>query len=77
MAYQSITSLFLQVYSWGYNNSGQIGSGSTANQPIPRRVTGCLQNKIATNIACGQMCSMAVIENGEVRYCSVLQTLFF
>ncbi|ETE72892.1 RCC1 and BTB domain-containing protein 2, partial [Ophiophagus hannah] len=54
------------VYSWGYNNSGQIGSGSTANQPIPRRVTGCLQNKIAVNIACGQMCSMAVIENGEV-----------
>ncbi|XP_070789239.1 RCC1 and BTB domain-containing protein 2 isoform X2 [Pituophis catenifer annectens] len=55
-----------EVYSWGYNNSGQIGSGSTANQPIPRRVTGCLQNKIAINIACGQMCSMAVIENGEV-----------
>ncbi|XP_063173869.1 RCC1 and BTB domain-containing protein 2-like isoform X1 [Candoia aspera] len=54
------------VYSWGYNNSGQIGSGSTANQPIPRRVTGCLQNKIAINIACGQMCSMAVVENGEV-----------
>ncbi|XP_013915243.1 PREDICTED: RCC1 and BTB domain-containing protein 2-like [Thamnophis sirtalis] len=66
MAYQSVTSLFLQVYSWGYNNSGQIGSGSTANQPIPQRVTGCLQNKIAINIACGQMCSMAVIENGEV-----------
>ncbi|XP_067419213.1 RCC1 and BTB domain-containing protein 2 isoform X4 [Emydura macquarii macquarii] len=55
-----------EVYAWGYNNSGQVGSGSTANQPIPRRVTGCLQNKIAVNIACGQMCSMAVVENGEV-----------
>ncbi|XP_028903699.1 RCC1 and BTB domain-containing protein 2 isoform X2 [Ornithorhynchus anatinus] len=55
-----------EVYAWGYNNSGQVGSGSTANQPIPRRVTSCLQNKIATNIACGQMCSMAVVESGEV-----------
>ncbi|XP_061463579.1 RCC1 and BTB domain-containing protein 2 isoform X2 [Rhineura floridana] len=55
-----------EVYTWGYNNSGQVGSGSTANQPIPRRVTSCLQNKIAINIACGQMCSVAVIENGEV-----------
>ncbi|XP_054837874.1 RCC1 and BTB domain-containing protein 2 isoform X4 [Eublepharis macularius] len=55
-----------EVYTWGYNNAGQVGSGSTANQPIPRRVTSCLQNKIAVNIACGQMCSMAVIENGEI-----------
>ncbi|XP_063173874.1 RCC1 and BTB domain-containing protein 2-like isoform X3 [Candoia aspera] len=62
------------VYSWGYNNSGQIGSGSTANQPIPRRVTGCLQNKIAINIACGQMCSMAVVENGEIA-CGYAHTL--
>ncbi|XP_040518219.1 RCC1 and BTB domain-containing protein 2 isoform X5 [Gallus gallus] len=55
-----------EVYTWGYNNSGQVGSGSTANQPIPRRVTSCLQNKVVVNIACGQMCSMAVVENGEV-----------
>ncbi|XP_074073224.1 RCC1 and BTB domain-containing protein 2 [Macrotis lagotis] len=55
-----------EVFAWGYNNSGQVGSGSTANQPIPRKVTGCLQNKITTTIACGQMCSMAVVESGEV-----------
>ncbi|XP_072832977.1 RCC1 and BTB domain-containing protein 2 isoform X2 [Pogona vitticeps] len=55
-----------EVYTWGYNNSGQVGSGSTANQPIPRRVTSSLQNKIVINIACGQMCSMAVLESGEV-----------
>nr|XP_031322313.1 RCC1 and BTB domain-containing protein 2 isoform X7 [Camelus dromedarius] len=55
-----------EVFAWGYNNSGQIGSGSTANQPIPRRVTGCLQNKVVVNIACGQMCSMAVVDTGEV-----------
>ncbi|XP_077634922.1 RCC1 and BTB domain-containing protein 2-like [Crocuta crocuta] len=55
-----------EVFAWGYNNSGQVGSGSTANQPIPRRVTGCLQNKVVVNIACGQMCSMAVVNTGEV-----------
>lgn len=54
------------MFAWGYNNSGQVGSGSTANQPIPRRVTGCLQNKVVVNVACGQMCSMAVVDTGEV-----------
>lgn len=55
-----------QVYAWGYNNSGQVGSGSTANQPTPRRVSSCLQNKVVVNIACGQLCSMAVLDSGEV-----------
>uniref|UniRef100_A0A672MHK2 RCC1 and BTB domain containing protein 2 n=1 Tax=Sinocyclocheilus grahami TaxID=75366 RepID=A0A672MHK2_SINGR len=54
-----------EVYAWGYNNSGQVGSGSTANQPSPRRVSSCLQNKVVVNIACGQLCSMAVLDNGE------------
>uniref|UniRef100_A0A9J7XQN9 RCC1 and BTB domain containing protein 2 n=1 Tax=Cyprinus carpio carpio TaxID=630221 RepID=A0A9J7XQN9_CYPCA len=57
-----------EVYAWGYNNSGQVGSGSTANQPTPRRVSSCLQNKVVVNIACGQLCSMAVLDNGEVRF---------
>ncbi|KAA8587965.1 hypothetical protein FQN60_001159, partial [Etheostoma spectabile] len=35
-----------EVYAWGYNNCGQVGSGSTANQPTPRRVSSCLQNKV-------------------------------
>ncbi|KAM7412744.1 hypothetical protein PAMA_020224 [Pampus argenteus] len=55
-----------EVYAWGYNNSGQVGSGSTANQPTPRRVSSCLQNKVVINIACGQLCSMAVLDNGEI-----------
>lgn len=59
-------SLCVQVYAWGYNNSGQVGSGSTANQPTPRRVSSCLQNKVVVNIACGQLCTMAVLDNGEV-----------
>uniref|UniRef100_A0A3Q2QQI3 RCC1 and BTB domain containing protein 2 n=1 Tax=Fundulus heteroclitus TaxID=8078 RepID=A0A3Q2QQI3_FUNHE len=63
-----------EVYAWGYNNSGQVGSGSTANQPTPRRVSSCLQNKVVYNIACGQLCSMAVLDNGEVA-CGYAHTL--
>ncbi|KAL7991402.1 RCC1 and BTB domain-containing protein 1 isoform X1 [Crotalus tigris] len=54
------------VYAWGYNNCGQVGSGSTANQPTPRRVSNCLQAKVAVSIACGQTSSVVVIDNGEV-----------
>ncbi|XP_030635910.1 RCC1 and BTB domain-containing protein 1 isoform X1 [Chanos chanos] len=55
-----------EVFAWGYNNCGQVGSGSTANQPTPRKVSSCLQNKVVVNIACGQTSSMAVVDNGEV-----------
>ncbi|XP_030056341.1 RCC1 and BTB domain-containing protein 2 isoform X3 [Microcaecilia unicolor] len=55
-----------EVYSWGYNNSGQVGSGSTANQPVPRRVTSCLNKKYVISIACGQLSSTAVTDKGEV-----------
>ncbi|XP_023695221.1 RCC1 and BTB domain-containing protein 2 isoform X3 [Paramormyrops kingsleyae] len=54
-----------EVFAWGYNSSGQVGSGSTANQPTPRRVSSCLQNKVVISIACGQLCSMAILDNGE------------
>lgn len=57
-----------QVYAWGYNNCGQVGSGSTANQPTPRRVSSCLQNRVAVSIVCGQTSSLAVVDNGEVSY---------
>ncbi|XP_029928637.1 RCC1 and BTB domain-containing protein 1 isoform X2 [Myripristis murdjan] len=55
-----------EVFAWGYNNCGQVGSGSTANQPSPRRVSSCLQGKTVVGIACGQTSSMAVVDNGEV-----------
>lgn len=28
----------LQIYAWGQNNCGQVGSGTTTNQPTPRKV---------------------------------------
>ncbi|KAK2856816.1 hypothetical protein Q5P01_005551 [Channa striata] len=55
-----------EVFAWGYNNCGQIGSGSTANQPYPRKVTGSLQGKTAVGITCGQTSSIALGDNGEV-----------
>ncbi|XP_069745776.1 RCC1 and BTB domain-containing protein 2-like isoform X1 [Narcine bancroftii] len=55
-----------EVYAWGYNNCGQVGSGSTSNQPTPRRVSSCLQDKFIITIACGQSSSMAVLDNGVV-----------
>ncbi|XP_018584674.2 RCC1 and BTB domain-containing protein 1-like isoform X1 [Scleropages formosus] len=55
-----------EVFAWGYNNCGQVGSGTSTNQPTPRRVSNCLQNKTVVGIACGQTSSMAVVDNGEV-----------
>ncbi|XP_023821965.1 RCC1 and BTB domain-containing protein 1 isoform X1 [Oryzias latipes] len=55
-----------EVFAWGYNNCGQVGSGSTANQPYPRRITGGLQGKLAVDITCGQTSSMALVNSGEV-----------
>ncbi|XP_041835134.1 RCC1 and BTB domain-containing protein 1 isoform X2 [Melanotaenia boesemani] len=55
-----------EVFAWGYNNYGQVGTGSTSNQPCPRRVSGCLQGKMAVGITCGQTSSMALVDNGEV-----------
>ncbi|KAJ0062595.1 hypothetical protein NL108_018284 [Boleophthalmus pectinirostris] len=54
-----------EVFAWGYNNCGQIGSGSTANQPYPRRVTGALQGRTAVSISCGQTSSMSVCATTE------------
>lgn len=34
-----IVNFILQVYSWGQNNCGQVGLGTTTNQPTPRKVT--------------------------------------
>ncbi|XP_028401889.1 RCC1 and BTB domain-containing protein 1-like [Dendronephthya gigantea] len=55
-----------EVYAWGYNNSGQIGSGSTVNQATPRKVTAGIGSKEIVNIACGQSSSMAIDNNGEL-----------
>lgn len=55
-----------EIYAWGQNNCGQVGSGSTSNQASPRKITSCIGHRRATWIACGQTSSMAVLDNGDV-----------
>lgn len=54
-----------QVLAWGQNNYGQVGSGTTTNQPTPRRVA-IIGGRQVVDIACGQTSSMAIMDNGEV-----------
>lgn len=56
----------IKVYAFGQNNSGQVGCGSTANQPTPRRVSAVIGSTKIVSIACGQTSSFAVSDNGEV-----------
>lgn len=56
-----------EVFAFGQNNSGQIGCGSTANQPTPRRVSAVIGNVKIVKIACGQTSTFAVSDTGEVR----------
>ncbi|XP_076311235.1 RCC1 and BTB domain-containing protein 1-like isoform X1 [Tachypleus tridentatus] len=55
-----------EVYAWGQNSYGQVGLGSTTNQPTPRKVTSGIGARQCIAIACGQSSSMAVLDNGEV-----------
>ncbi|XP_021955121.1 RCC1 and BTB domain-containing protein 1 isoform X1 [Folsomia candida] len=55
-----------EVFAFGQNNSGQIGCGSTANQPTPRRVSAVIGNVKIVKIACGQTSTFAVSDTGEV-----------
>ncbi|XP_013411436.1 RCC1 and BTB domain-containing protein 1 [Lingula anatina] len=55
-----------EVFAWGQNNCGQVGSGTTTNQPTPRRVTACIGSKVVVQIACGQTSSMALLDTGDV-----------
>ncbi|XP_055343314.1 RCC1 and BTB domain-containing protein 1-like [Paramacrobiotus metropolitanus] len=55
-----------EVFAWGQNSCGQIGSGCLANQAHPRKVTACIGPFKAVDIACSQSSSFAVLENGEI-----------
>ncbi|XP_077987342.1 RCC1 and BTB domain-containing protein 1-like [Glandiceps talaboti] len=55
-----------EVFAWGYNNCGQIGTGSTSNQSFPRKVTSGLSNKVVKFVTCGQTSSMVLTDTGEL-----------
>ena len=52
------------IKTWGYNQSGQLGNGSTANSFAPVTVIGLARKAIA--IAVGYAHSMALLEDGTV-----------
>lgn len=52
-----------KVVAWGENNQGQLGIGSTKDQPLPVPITG-LSN--VTAVAAGDEDSLALIEGGTV-----------
>ncbi|KAG7169284.1 RCC1 and BTB domain-containing protein 1-like [Homarus americanus] len=63
-----------EVLAWGQNNCGQVGSGTTTNQPTPRKVIASIGGRRVVDIACGQTSSMAVMDNGEI-VCGYSHTL--
>ena len=58
------------VYAWGQNNCGQIGSGTTTNQTTPKKIlynhASKFPHALASKIVCGQTTSILVLDSGEV-----------
>ncbi|XP_043461516.1 RCC1 and BTB domain-containing protein 1-like isoform X1 [Leptopilina heterotoma] len=55
-----------EVFAWGQNNCGQVGSGMNSNQGAPRKVNSILSEKKVISITCGQTSSIALTDVGEV-----------
>ena len=55
-----------RVYSWGTNETGQLGDGSKLNRVNPIRVEGMLENARVTQIGCCQKTSIAIDDKGKV-----------
>lgn len=57
-----------KVYSWGNNNCGQLGDGTTQFSIVPIAVdmSGVLADKVITEIYAGRNHSIAVDEGGKV-----------
>jgi alpha-tubulin suppressor-like RCC1 family protein len=51
------------VYCWGRNQMGQVGDGTTVNQPTPQKIGGALTGKKATTVASGLWYTCAVADN--------------
>lgn len=53
------------LYSWGYNNFGQLGLGHEINKFLPEKVEEVANVKIK-DIACRNSVSAAIAEDGSV-----------
>ncbi len=56
------------LVGWGYNNSGQLGTGSTAEATVPVRVnlSGVFAGKTIKSIACGAYHTLALFTDGSM-----------
>ena len=52
-----------KIYSWGYNNRGQLGLGSNANQNFPQKIHQIVN---CISISCGSYFSIALMFDGDV-----------
>ena len=52
-----------QLWSWGYNNSGQLGNGDTTEKTIPIKVK---EGTKFTSTSAGEYHSLAIDESGEL-----------
>ena len=63
------------IYSWGRNYSGQLGTGSQASGLHPVKITGMNGfDAEISSVACGDHTSFAVDKQGKVRWSSCSQS---
>ncbi|KAM9783753.1 RCC1 and BTB domain-containing protein 1-like [Syngnathus typhle] len=55
-----------EVFAWGLNNRGQVGSHTVKFVPFPVKLGGTLRGETVIGITCGQSSSMALLDNGEI-----------
>jgi alpha-tubulin suppressor-like RCC1 family protein len=57
-----------KVYSWGANDSGQLGDGTTIprNQPVAVDMSGALAGKVVTALSANHVYTLALTSDGKV-----------
>lgn len=65
------------VYSWGHNGYGQLGHGATSMYSgNPSLLSSGFTHKVI-RIACGGFHSVALMENGEVKFKVIVQIFYY
>ena len=67
-SYHSVAVTDTDVYSWGLNSHGQLGTGSCANEEYPTKVLS-LSSKGVNGVACGARHSLFLCPSGLMYIC--------
>lgn len=54
------------LFTWGEGRGGKLGLGHDQDQPVPLRVRHGLEGQVAVAVACGDDCTAALTEGGEL-----------